>query len=406
MIGAVLASFAPVAGQNFCGTLAPRQIPHLSPDEKTAYDRAEEDARQWLSTPSLHKTNTVVTIPVVIHLLYSDPSHNIPTSRTEAQMQILNEDFRKMNADTVNIPAVWAATMADCEIEFCLASFDPQGNPTDGILRIPTNVSPFIFGPDMKYDSTGGHDAWPSDQYLNIWVCDLVPNTGFAQFPGGNPETDGIVVGYRFFGPHNNPVFANNNQGRVATHEVGHWLGLRHIWGDDGGTCSGTDFVSDTPDQTSFHSGCSTFPTVDSCSPNAPGTMFMNYMDYTADSCMNSFTQGQKDRMLSFLNTDRAGLLTSSGCQVPVHQSPACSIQSTIFPNPSSGSFTLELKQSSASPLTITVFDTRGQLVRNLKFEDFQSGQIPLDLSSAAPGVYLISVRSASDLWIKRLVKE
>ncbi|MBL7776053.1 MAG: T9SS type A sorting domain-containing protein, partial [Saprospiraceae bacterium] len=171
----------------------------------------------------------------------------------------------------------------------------------------------------VKFYSSGGSDAWPRDAYLNLWVCDLSSGLlGYAQFPGGPANTDGVVCDYLYFGTTATGAQPPFDKGRTATHEVGHWLNCYHIWGDDGTSCTGTDQVADTPNQADENYGCPAFPTV-SCSNGPNGDMFMNYMDYTDDACMNLFTQGQKTRMQALFGSGgfRAPLLSSQGCVPP-----------------------------------------------------------------------------------------
>jgi hypothetical protein len=261
----------------------------------------------------------VVTIPVVVHVVYYNSTQNISQSQIESQLQVLNDDFRRLNADAANTPSVFQGIAADCEVNFCLATQDPNGNATTGIQRRQTTVNGFSYTNDnVKFYSTGGLDIWDRNKYLNIWVCNISGGIlGYAQFPGGPASTDGVVCDFAYFGT-NGTATAPFDKGRTATHEVGHWLNLRHIWGDDGSSCSGTDQVSDTPNQADEHYGCPSFPQV-SCSNGPNGDMFMNYMDYTDDACMNLFTAGQKSRMQALFGSGgaRASLLSSPGCQPP-----------------------------------------------------------------------------------------
>jgi hypothetical protein len=163
----------------------------------------------------------------------------------------------------------------------------------------------------MKSSATGGHDAWPADKYLNIWTVPRLTSPqgdllGYAQFPGGPPATDGVVILHSAF-ENIGTAAAPFNLGRTATHEIGHWLNLRHIWGDDGGGCSGDDFVADTPNCADHNFGKPTFPHV-TCSNGPNGDLFMNYMDYTDDDSMFMFTNGQNVRMQACLNTDRSSI--------------------------------------------------------------------------------------------------
>ena len=269
----------------------------------------------------------VITIPVVVHVVWNQPIQNISYEQIKSQIDVLNEDFRRLNADTVNTPAPFVPFAADAEIEFKLAVRDPNGNPTLGITRTQTSVTSFPTGPQIKYSSTGGKDAWPSASYLNIWTAPAINNNilGFATFPGGNPATDGVVIGYNYFG-RVGVLSSPYNLGRTASHEVGHWLSLYHIWGDN---YCGSDLVADTTTQETENYGCPSFPyRPNSCNQSNPnGDMFMNYMDYTNDICMNIFTQGQKVRMVATLNGIRASLQNSQGL-TPVQGQPIALFES------------------------------------------------------------------------------
>jgi len=258
-----------------------------------------------------------VTIPVVVHVVYYNSTQNLTDQQILSQIDVLNADFRRLNADAANTPGVWQSIAADCEINFCMATQDANGNATTGIERRQTTVNGFSTNDNVKHYSTGGLDAWDASKYLNLWVCNLSGGLlGYAQFPGGPAATDGVVCDYAYFGTigSTQPF----HLGRTATHEVGHWLNCYHIWGDDGTSCSGSDLVSDTPNQADENYGCPTFPSV-SCSNGPNGDMFMNYMDYTDDACMNLFTNGQKARMQSLFSAGgaRVSLLSSPGCQPP-----------------------------------------------------------------------------------------
>ncbi|MCB0516023.1 MAG: M43 family zinc metalloprotease [Chitinophagales bacterium] len=256
----------------------------------------------------------VYTIPVVFHVIYQNSTENISDAQVLSQLDILNEDFRRLNADASQTPSAFTGVAADTEIEFCLATIDPSGNPTTGIHRVATSTSTFSTNDNVKFTSSGGTDAWNSSQYLNIWICDLGSSLlGYAQFPGGPASTDGVVIHYKYTG-NTGQATAPFNKGRTATHEVGHYLNLYHIWGDDGTSCTGSDSVADTPNQADENYGCPTHPSP-SCSNS--GDMFMNYMDYTDDACMNMFTAGQKTRIQS--------LFASGGARVSLLSSPACS---------------------------------------------------------------------------------
>ncbi|MFT5997587.1 MAG: hypothetical protein ACI81P_000032 [Neolewinella sp.] len=247
----------------------------------------------------------LTTIPVVFHIVYNNSTENISLAQIQSQLDVLNDDFRRLNSDADN---AWPGLGADTEIEFCLATVDPSGNATDGIIRQSTSQSSFgTNGDPVKFNSSGGSDAWPAADYMNFWVCDLTGGLlGYAQFPGGPASTDGVVCDYAYVGTVG-AATAPFDLGRTATHEVGHYLNLRHIWGDGG--CGASDFVNDTPDSDASNGGCQIGSV--SCGTT---DMVQNYMDYSDDACMNLFTNDQKTRMKAALASSRASLGNSNGC--------------------------------------------------------------------------------------------
>jgi hypothetical protein len=237
----------------------------------------------------------LVTIPVVVHVVYRTDEENISKAQINSQIAVLNHDFRAGNPDKSGVPDVWTGLVADSRIDFALATTKPDGSPTDGVTRTETSRQSFGTDDSVKQAKTGGAPAWPRDRYLNVWVCNLADGyLGYAQFPGGPSRTDGVVILHSAFGTQGTAT-APFNLGRTTTHEVGHWLNLRHIWADTMG-CSGTDYVSDTPNALTPNYGTPTFPHI-SCDNGPNGDMFMNYMDYVDDAAMFLFSVGQATRM-------------------------------------------------------------------------------------------------------------
>lgn len=311
------------------------------------------------------KMKTVYNLPVVVHVIHNNnavgTSFNISNAQILSQIAVLNEDFRKLNADTSSIPSVFAGLAADCEINFCLAQTDPNGQPTTGIDRIDRNSKGWTAPPYSKTYVDGTikpATIWDVNKYLNIWVSNLSGGLlGYATFPPSSTNTglsgpfgtatsDGVVILYNAFG-RVGTVSAPYNKGRSATHEIGHWFGLRHINGD--GNC-GSDYCLDTPTQSSLNFGCPNFPNV-TCSNGPNGDMFMNYMDYTDDACMFMFTPNQKARMVTTLTHTpfRVNLAASNRCSPPVVAAPvaAFTANSTTISVGGSVNFT---DQSTNSP--------------------------------------------------------
>jgi hypothetical protein len=249
----------------------------------------------------------IVTIPTVVHVVYNATDENISDAQVESQIDALNRDYSAANPDRANVPAPWTGLVGNPNIRFSLASKDPQGNASSGITRTQTSETSFSTDEGVKSSRSGGADPWPSDKFLNIWVCNLGGGLlGYAQFPGGPPATDGVVILNVGFGT-TGTATAPYNLGRTTTHEVGHWLNLFHIWGDRL-DCSGDDLVADTPKQQAPNYGKPTFPHV-SCGNGPNGDMFMNYMDYVDDDTMIMFTPGQIERMNATLDGPRSSIV-------------------------------------------------------------------------------------------------
>ena len=377
-----IAQFAPCIVQD---KFDPARIQH----EKNVQ---EELAR----TP--HQRATILTIPIVFHVVYNAGIENISDAQILAQLDYTSKDFRRLNSDTINTPSAFASVAADSEIEFCLATQDPSGNFTTGITRTYTDSLTFVAGPgsadNMKFTATGGEDAWDTDQYLNIWIVNLSMASGFASSPmsHGMPK-DGIVMNY-----------TNINNTHLMSHEIGHYLDLMHIYGMEGSMCEamdGGDMVSDTPDQYTSTFGCPTFPQTDACTTVSPGIMFMNFMDQTSSTCQNFYTAGQVSRMRNTLNTLRAQLLTSVGCVVVGISEEEQEGDFSIFPNPVNDILTI----NSNSPIQkIEIYNSIGQSVYPLNLEKF-SFQIELDISNFMDGIYIIQVLSRDKNSMKKFVK-
>ncbi|OQA24913.1 MAG: Pregnancy-associated plasma protein-A [Chloroflexi bacterium ADurb.Bin344] len=274
-----------------CGTMDYLKMEiEANPQREFQLRELDKWTEEWIKNNEdyINNSKTVITIPVVVHVVYNTPQQNISDAQINSQIAILNQDYRNTNSDGGSTPSVFQSLRADVEVEFCLATVDPSGNTTTGITRTQTSQTSFqMTNNAVKYTAQGGHDIWDRNKYLNIWVCNLAGGMlGYAQFPGGTAATDGVVILYTAFG-NMGTAQSPYNKGRSATHEIGHWLNLYHIWGDDNGQCTGDDQVSDTPNSGDCYYGCPSFPQTSCSSQN----MTMNYMDYVDDACMYLFTR-------------------------------------------------------------------------------------------------------------------
>lgn len=315
ILGALLLTATLASAQRNCGTMEvlDRQL-REDPAMQERMNAIENHTQQFVQNPGA-QDRVVVTIPVVVNVVYFNGTQNISDAQIQTQIDVLNADFRLLNADQSLIPPLFQGLKADSEVNFCLATRDPSGNATTGIRRRQTTVNGFGTNDAVKYDANGGISAWDRNSYLNLWICDLSGGLlGYAQFPGGPAATDGVVCDFAYVGTIGTAT-SPFNLGRTATHEVGHWLNLRHIWGD--ANC-GSDLVSDTPVHNTSNGGCPAYPHYSTCS-GAPIEMTMNYMDYTDDACMYMFSLGQKARMQAVIvpGGSRASLANSLGCQAP-----------------------------------------------------------------------------------------
>jgi hypothetical protein len=372
--------------QERCGTVAyETQLAKGNPTRETRQQfedwmkRVQMAPASKLKTQAKNQTQSTFVIPVVVHVVHNgEPvgsGINISDAQILSQINVLNNDFNRLNADRTNTPTVFQSVAGSFDVQFVLAKQDPTGIATNGIRRVQGTKTTWSLSDNFQLKS---QSYWPAEDYLNIWVCNLTGFLGYTQFPvstlpgleGSSNErlTDGIVINYREFGSIDDGPFdldSRYNKGRTLTHEMGHFFGLRHIWGD-GSDCTATDFVSDTPAQSASTSGCPSHPRLDCGSPQQP-RMFQNYLDYTNDACMNLFTQGQVSRMSIVLQNSlrRASLLLSAGSLPPSTLPNDLGIKNIIAPlvTQCAGSFQPSIQVRNYGTNAIT--SAQIQLVRN-----------------------------------------
>ncbi len=399
--------------QGRCGTVEyekklERQNPKRTVD---GFERwmAQHVNQELKNSQRAERTQTTLTIPVVVHIVHNgEPigtGLNISDAQVFSQMVVLNNDFNRLNADQANTPTLFQPVAGSFDAQFVLAKQDPNGIATTGIVRVKGSKTSWTSSSDdflLKSQS-----YWPAEQYLNIWVTSLTDYLGYAQFPVTSLPpfdffderlTDGIVVNYRHFGSIDGGIFdlsSRYNKGRTLTHEMGHFFGLRHIWGDVSNCSTSTDYVDDTPVQNNSTSGCPAHPQT-SCSNTK---MFQNYLDYTDDACMNIFTQGQIARMnfVAANSPRRKELPNSIGSLPPTAVANDLGIKTVLSPisTACSGSFIpsiivrnfganlissaqLQLKRNNS------VIETKNTTLPLLINDELQLNFLPVSLSSGS----------------------
>jgi hypothetical protein len=401
--------------QRICGSVEYRQqLLHYTPalSEKIAAVEAftnRYQLRKNLSAP-VDTTNTglrVIDIPVVVHVIYNSSIANISDAQIQSQIDVLNRDYRRLNADTGNTPSYFQQVAADCGFHFVMAKVDPHGYATNGIVRKQTGIQQFNVNDNMKFSASGGDDGWDADSYFNVWVCNLAGGVlGYSSVVGGPKPNDGIVVTYTAFGTLGTSV-SPFNEGRTATHETGHWLNLIHTWGD--ADC-GDDKVADTPPQHAAEYGCPSGIII-SCNDGPDGEMYTNYMDFTNDACMNIFTLGQRDRMRSLFEPggERYALLSSAALTATALPDTVSTLGEgstvgaiSVYPNPANNEITIHITDQNTIGSNIEMYNQVGQKVAIQKIVELQ---FQMNIANLNRGVYYVIINDGKNKNVSKLVK-
>ncbi|MEN0006564.1 MAG: M43 family zinc metalloprotease [Bacteroidota bacterium] len=327
------------------------------------HTQLEEFTQQWRPAgEEMHTAREVVRIPMVVHVVWRTAEQNISDAQIQSQIEVLNEDFRRLNSDIDQITIPFQQSPADLEIEFYLAEVDPDGSPTNGITRTATttpNIGDFFTTGRRAicYADLGGADAWCPDEYINVWVGELSAGLAVTSFPEMDiPDEDGIRIEPQVFGTIGT-VEAPYDLGRTLTHELGHYFNLFHLWGS-AFSCDVDDGVDDTPLQSDWYlNTCPGFLQISCGTPD----MYMNFMNFTDDACLHLFTEGQKDRVWATLNSTRSGLIMGNNCGVSSVSTSEEDIFE-VFPNPTTGSIRVELPQGQKGQLYLQ--DLNGNILQ------------------------------------------
>lgn len=420
-----------MAAQRKCST------PVLSNDYETWIETVVAKENKFAKTS---KTTTIYNIPVIVHIIHPGSAvgvgQNISQAQVNSQIDVLNKDYRKLNTDfsTWVTQSSFISAAADCEINFCLATHDPSNNimPEPGIDRISTAAKGWTTPPYNGALEPGGYidntikpgSVWDPTKYLNIWVLYMNDGTlGYAQFPsvptgispitdlgGGSfpSSTDGVVINYDCFGT-TGAATAPYNLGRTTTHELGHWLGLRHINGDS--SC-GEDFCADTPKQNSLSSTCPSTPGsvvaagCGAASPSPPGKMYQNFMDYSDDKCCVMFTANQKARIQACMANcvNRLSLNTSDVCGPVGLNEFNRAVKMNIYPNPTQGEFTIEINFLVKTNFSICITNAIGQTIKELNGKDSNGIEDKINLTQQPSGLYFITLKSEQNTITKKII--
>ena len=378
--------------------------------EAIVWNSSKEEVKNTAAQLNTLLERETIELPVVVHVVWKAAEENISAEQIQSQIDVLNEDFQGLNTNLNTVPEEFVPLIASLDIQFCLAQIDPLGQATTGITRTQTTVDfvgTAVVNDERAIYSTeaGGIDAWPIEQYINIWVASRQFFLGEAGFPWEIelfPEGDGLVVDPYFFGRTGLALESTPfDLGRTVTHEMGHYLGLVHLNGPQAGSdCSEDDGLDDTPLQSGTYLGeCPEHP-VASCGSN---DLFMNFMGLANDNCLAMFTMAQKEKMLHTLSNERFLLAQSNNCDTDT-QTELLEKENffQIFPNPASDIVKIQLPASFKGPKTLEIFNSAGSLLLKRYIKDLALVDVTIqDLNS---GIYFIKISNIEKNTTKKLI--
>ncbi len=352
--------------------------------DSTSRAKIKSFDREIVTHSGILNSRSEIVIPIVIHVVWNKQDENLSDGIILSQIDAINKDFNAKNIDIKKIPYEFKSSFANSSIRFCLAAIDPRGNPTTGIIRVSTTKKEIGLIEDLFYSTKQGSDAWDTEKYLNIWIANTGNViSGFGSYPNQTlPEKTGVIIHPMYFGMNGQLKYG---LGRTTTHEIGHYLGLKHLWGDDA-NCDTDDDVSDTPVQKSGYRDCPNYPQK-GCSSSE---MFMNFMDYVDDPCMFMFTKGQKERMLSTIRMYRKGLLLgTTACSSP---SKFEDNKLMVYPNPSSGLFYCKDLSAQKSIKKYILYNSIGQYLKKDEMLVNNDDELEINISVFPSGIYFMEI--------------
>lgn len=392
-----------------------QQLVQQQPEWRTL----EQSALQYLSNYRQVGEFPSVTIPIVFHILHRTAEERVTAAQITSQIQALNRDFGHETLGTetaLEAENFLARRPDDTRIRFCMAAFEQSGTSRPAVFYHATNTAEWKLDFSIHFDSLGGADVILPQKYLNVWVVNLGEWAGYAQLPGLNPATDGIVIDYRFFGM-TSTTTTPYNEGKTLTHLIGNYLGLYDLWNEN--FRCGDDYVADTPIHNAPNQGCPTYKHISTCSGNRV-EMTMNFMDNTDDACMYLFTYGQLLRMAAVLSPagPRKGLIKHDNpCfegTVPTlteqveqrSNSVARSILDVqLRPNPASGVVHIAIEGMAATtPYKINVYNTLGQLLASYSYVG--TNHLSLSCESWGKGIRFLELTTTNETVTKTLICE
>ena len=382
---------------SFCGM--GQQIPKSCLADELIWNHLEQneisftaykEGRDELNPPLRISTRQSINLQVVVHVVYFDEAEQISDLEIHKQIDVLNDDFNARNKNFINTNPSFRDMQANANIQFCLATKDPDNEDTNGITRTKTNIAEIgwkTMGDRLRvhHDDLGGKTGWDPERYVNIWICSFPDGLlGYGTYPGmaNHPEEDGVVINLNYFFsafPETDPML----DAKTLSHEMGHYLNLLHPWGLVADECLEDDGIEDTPAQSVIYYGCPVFPGISCLSPD----LFNSFMNYCDDACLTLFTPGQVAYMRNSIQTLRPGLLDQSPCSSQGGISSLEKVQ--MYYNVQTRELTITNLNQERGPINLDLISATGKTIFQTHIADQYVYRTFLDI---APGVYFCRI--------------